>query len=405
MLARIIDRILLRRHFWRHATFSEVAELYASRSMRVFAIRMFSAFISIYLLQEGFGVVFIALFWAGFYALRSILAPMSATLVGYFGPKRMTLVSNILSMFAMLVMPLVPEFGFLALLVWGLLEGVSTSIHDIAYLVNFSKVKSMKHAGKEMAFMNIVEKVAASLSPIAGGVMAFLAGPQSVMVVASALLLLAALPLFWTGEPTRVRQKLNFQGFPWRLTWRSMVAESAIGLDTVASSTGWTLFMGVVIFSTNSNDIYAKIGFLSSVAIVASLLSSYMFGKLIDRDRGGELLRFGVFANSITYIIRVFTTTPTGVATVNMLNEGAIAAFNMAFTRGMFDTADMSGRRIAYLSLMSMSLNIGCTIGALLLAGLFAAISSEVLVFQVFYGVMAIVTLLIATPRFALYSK
>ncbi len=405
MLARIIDRILLRRHFWRHATFSEVAELYASRSMRVFAIRMFSAFISIYLLQEGFGVVFIALFWAGFYALRSILAPMSATLVGYFGPKRMTLVSNILSMFAMLVMPLVPEFGFLALLVWGLLEGVSTSIHDIAYLVNFSKVKSMKHAGKEMAFMNIVEKVAASLSPIAGGVMAFLAGPQSVMVVASALLLLAALPLFWTGEPTRVRQKLNFQGFPWRLTWRSMVAESAIGLDTVASSVGWTLFMGVVIFSTNSNDIYAKIGFLSSVAIVASLLSSYMFGKLIDRDRGGELLRFGVFANSITYIIRVFTTTPTGVATVNMLNEGAIAAFNMAFTRGMFDTADMSGRRIAYLSLMSMSLNIGCTIGALLLAGLFAAISSEVLVFQVFYGVMAIVTLLIATPRFALYSK
>ncbi len=405
MLARIIDRILLRRHFWRHATFSEVAELYASRSMRVFAIRMFSAFISIYLLQEGFGVVFIALFWAGFYALRSILAPMSATLVGYFGPKRMTLVSNILSMSAMLVMPLVPEFGFLALLVWGLLEGVSTSIHDIAYLVNFSKVKSMKHAGKEMAFMNIVEKVAASLSPIAGGVMAFLAGPQSVMVVASALLLLAALPLFWTGEPTRVRQKLNFQGFPWRLTWRSMVAESAIGLDTVASSTGWTLFMGVVIFSTNSNDIYAKIGFLSSVAIVASLLSSYMFGKLIDRDRGGELLRFGVFANSITYIIRVFTTTPTGVATVNMLNEGAIAAFNMAFTRGMFDTADMSGRRIAYLSLMSMSLNIGCTIGALLLAGLFAAISSEVLVFQVFYGVMAIVTLLIATPRFALYSK
>lgn len=350
-------------------------------------------------------MVFIALFWAGFYALRSILAPMSATLVGYFGPKRMTLVSNILSMFAMLVMPLVPEFGFLALLVWGLLEGVSTSIHDIAYLVNFSKVKSMKHAGKEMAFMNIVEKVAASLSPIAGGVMAFLAGPQSVMVVASALLLLAALPLFWTGEPTRVRQKLNFQGFPWRLTWRSMVAESAIGLDTVASSVGWTLFMGVVIFSTNSNDIYAKIGFLSSVAIVASLLSSYMFGKLIDRDRGGELLRFGVFANSITYIIRVFTTTPTGVATVNMLNEGAIAAFNMAFTRGMFDTADMSGRRIAYLSLMSMSLNIGCTIGALLLAGLFAAISSEVLVFQVFYGVMAIVTLLIATPRFALYSK
>ena len=405
MLARIIDRVFLRRHFWRHATFSEIAELYASRSMRVFAIRMFSAFISIYLLQEGFGVVFIALFWAGFYGFRATLAPLSAMLVGYFGPKRMTLASNILSMFAMLTMPLVPEFGFLALLVWGLLEGVSTSIHDIAYLVNFSKVKSMKHAGKEMAFMNIVEKVAASLSPIAGGVMAFMAGPQSVMVVASVLLLLAALPLFWTGEPTRVRQKLNFQGFPWRLTWRSMVAESAIGLDTVASSVGWTLFMGVVIFSTNSNDIYAKIGFLSSVAIVASLLSSYMFGKLIDRDRGGELLRFGVFANSITYIIRVFTTTPTGVATVNMLNEGAIAAFNMAFTRGMFDTADMSGRRIAYLSLMSMSLNIGCTIGALLLAGLFAAISSEVLVFQVFYGVMAIVTLLIATPRFALYSK
>ena len=62
MLQQIIHRILIRRHFWRHATFSEIAELYTSRLMTMFALRFVLGFVSVYLYRIGYSLGFIVLF-------------------------------------------------------------------------------------------------------------------------------------------------------------------------------------------------------------------------------------------------------------------------------------------------------------------------------------------------------
>ena len=66
MIQALIHRWLLRRHFWRHATFSEIAELYASRLMTMFALRFVMVFASVYLYKLDYDLIFIALFWAVF---------------------------------------------------------------------------------------------------------------------------------------------------------------------------------------------------------------------------------------------------------------------------------------------------------------------------------------------------
>jgi hypothetical protein len=78
MLKTIIHRILLRRHFWRYATFSEVGELYASSMMRRLAINIAAAFMSIYLLQHGYSNLFIAGYWGLYYLLKKFMAFPSA---------------------------------------------------------------------------------------------------------------------------------------------------------------------------------------------------------------------------------------------------------------------------------------------------------------------------------------
>lgn len=406
MIQRLIHRFFLRRHFWRYATFSEVAELYASRTMRLFALRMVVVFTSIYLLQEGYSLLFLTLFWAGFNVYRAVFAWPAALMVARLGPKHGTLVSNILAACSMLLLPFIGgDQGLWILGLWCVLQASSTCLYDISYLVDFSKVKSTEHAGKEIAFMNIFEKLASGISPVVGGVLAFVAGPHTVMIFAALLFLLAALPLFQTAEPTRLHQKISFQGFPWRLTWRSLVAESAVGVDLFAAGTVWTLFMALIVFAGDGNEIYAKVGLLSAVSLVAALVASYTFGKLIDRRRGRELLQVGALANSFVHFMRAFVSTPTSVVFANVMNEGATTAFSMAFTRGLFDTADASGKRIAYLFLVEVTLNIGCVLAALLLALMIVLLPSEQLAFQVYFVVVAILTLLIATPRFALYRK
>src|SRR5690606_34831660 len=145
------------------------------------------------------------------------------------------LLSNLLYIPSMAIYTLIPEWGVPALVAAGIIQGTSSALYDLCYLIDFSKVKSVEHAGKEIAYMNIVEKTAKGLSPLFGGLLAFAAGPQAAMWAAAVLFALASVPLFKTGEPVKTRQKLAFRGFPWRLTWRSFIAESAVGFDAIAT--------------------------------------------------------------------------------------------------------------------------------------------------------------------------
>ncbi len=406
MIQALIHRLFARRHFWRHATFGEVAELYASRMMRIFALRIVTVFTSIYLLQLGFPLLFIALFWLGFYVMRIVFSWPSALMVARLGPKHATLISNVVSAAAMALLPLSahPRIGLLALIAWAALHAYSGVMNDIAYLVDFSKVKHAAHAGKELGFMNIIEKVATGLSPFLGGAIAFLLGPQAIMVLSAVLFLLSAMPLLATAEPTETHIKLRFRGFPWRTTWRSLVAQGGVGIDIFTTTTVWSIFLALVVFGFSSNRVYAEIGLVTSITLFVTIIISYSFGRLIDGQKGGTLLRVGTLLNSLVHVLRVFVRTPLEVVATNIANEFSTAGYNMPFLRGMFDTADYSGRRIEYMFFMEVAMNIGGLVASSILAILLLWIS-PVESLQAFFVVGAILTLLIATPRFALYKK
>ena len=406
MIHTLIHRLLQRRHFWRHASFSEVAELYASRLMRVFALRLVSTFTSVYLYLEGFPLVFIALYWAAFYLLKVVFSWPSAIIVARFGPKHATLYSNIMSAVAMLFFPFVtdPIYGAAALATWCIVQSFSGAMNDLAYLVDFSKVKSVDHAGKEIGYMNIIEKIAAGSSPIIGGFIAFAFGPELVMFLAAGFFLLSAVPLFLTAEPVKLQNGLSFKKFPWRLTARSLMAYGAVGFDVLATGTAWSLFLVVVIFTAGNDGVYAQVGVITSITLVVALMASYTYGRLIDHRRGYELLRFGTWLNSILHIVRPFVTTPVGAVLTNAVNEVATAGFLMPFNRGMFDLADRAKRRIEYVFLLEMVVNFGAGVGALLLAALFAMVDPTYS-FQAFFLLTALITLLIMTPRFPLYRR
>ncbi len=406
MLQLLIHRLLARRHFWRHATFGEVAELYASRLMRIFALRLVTVFTSIYLLQLGFPLVFIAFFWVAFYAMKSVSSWPAALMVARLGPKHATLVSNFVSAASMALLPLSaqPRVGLLALVAWCALHAYSGALNDIAYLVDFSKVKHAAHAGKELGFMNIVEKMATGLSPFIGGAIAFILGPQSIMVLSAVLFLLSAVPLLATAEPTPTHIKLRFRGFPWRTTWRSMMAQGGVGVDVFTTTTVWSIFLAIVVFGFSSNRIYAEIGLVTSITLLVTILISYTFGRMIDGQKGGTLLRIGTIVNSLIHLLRIFVRTPFEAIATNIANEFSTAGYSMPFMRGMFDTADYSGRRIEYMFLMEVAMNIGGLLAALALA-LLVVVFNPVDSLQLFFAVGAIGTLLIMTPRFALYKK
>ncbi len=405
MFQSIIHRLLERRHFWRYASFSEIAELYASRTMRLLALRMISLFIALYLYQNGFSIMFIALYFMAYFTLKVFIAYFAARFAAKFGPKHGILLGNWLYIPALAAFTFVPEYGVYAVAVFGLFQAWSVTIYDLCYMVDFSKVKHSDHAGKELGFMQIFEKITTALSPLIGGAVAFTFGVEATMWLSAVLFALASWPLLRTGEQTKTGQKLDFTGFPWRATWRSFVAESAVGFDLIASSTVWVLFVALTIFAGAGDDLYLKIGALTSVTFVTSFVAAYVFGRLIDRRRGGDLLAISTLANAATHLSRIFITTPIGVATTNIANETATAGYTMAFTRGLFDTADRSGRRITYMLFVEIALNIGSALACGIFALCLLAFSSQPFSMQVFFGITAVYTLLMMAGNFVIYRK
>ena len=405
MLQKILRRILVQRHFWRYATFSEISELYASRMLRMLALNIAASFMSIFLYQNGYSVAFIALFWGMFYLFKVFIALPAAAVAAHIGAKHGILLSNLIYIPSMILFALVPVYGPMLLIFVVILQGTSSALYSISYSTDFSKVKSTLYAGKEIAYMNIVEKVTTGLSPLIGGLLAFVFSPQVVLVVAAILFCLAAAPLMRTGEPERPRQKLNFKGFPWHLVRPNIASQIAIGFDVFTSGTVWTTFVAVFILGvSSSNAIYAQNGALISVVLFAALGASYAYGKLIDGKKGGDLLRIASVGNSLTHVMRAFIMTPIAVAGLNIANEAATTGYTMAYIRAIFDNADLSGKRVTYLGIVEVQSNLGAAIGGFLLFFL-ASMMGDKPSMHLFFFIAAAVVLLITTARFPLYRK
>ena len=402
MINTLIHRLLRRRHFWRHATFSEIAELYASRTLRILALHMVSLFIAIYLYQNGYSLVFIAFYLAAYFCIKMFIALPAAQIAARFGPKHGILLSNILYIPSLIAFTQVSEYGLLAIAIFGFFQAWSATIYDVCYLTDFSKVKHSEHAGKELGFMSVIEKVAGGISPLIGGLIASFISPEATIIAAAFLFMISSWPLMRTAEQTATHQRLQFRGFPWRSTWRSFRAQSAVGFDVVATGTIWTLFIAVVVFAGAGQELYVKIGALASVTILTSFIAAHVFGQIIDKLQGGKLLRYGTIAKILSHTMRPFISTPVGVAGMNISSEVATTGYSMALTRGMFDTADLSGRRITYIFFIEIAANLGATI-ACVIFGTLVLLYGDVEGMKAFFFAAAAYISLLATARFALY--
>lgn len=215
--------------------------------------------------------------------------------------------------------------------------------------------------------MQIIERAAKVASPLIGGILASLYTPEATIIVACVAFSLAAIPLFRSVEPTKTRAKLKLKGFPLRFAARSIISQTVVGTDFVVSGMTWSLFITLLVFAHMKDGVYAAIGGLASLGMLISMISAWLFGQLVDRRKGDRLLAAGVVANTVIHLFRPFVTTPAGVMGVSIANETATSAYALPFTRVLFDVADSSGFRIAYMMCIEMAVNFGAMMACLVL--------------------------------------
>ena len=404
MFKNIINSISSR-HFWRTASFSEIGQLHIARLVRTIAINLGAGLIAVYMYKIGYSLVFISLFWVAYFMLKVVIMLPLAQLIASIGPRKSIIISNFLYVPSMIAFMFVEQYAMPMLVITVIFQTSSAALYDMGYLVGLSRLsRDSSRGGRAVAMMKIAETVAKGLSPLIGGILAMMFDPRASLVVSLLFFVLASIPLIKMVDSMKTGFRLAPRGFNWKQATQSLLVQIPIGFDYYASTTAWSLFLVVLIFASGGNEVYAKLGALTSLILVVSLVSAYAYGKLIDKKAGGQLLIWTAIGSVVSNLFRVFVRTPIAAIGTNAAHEMMATGYSMAYTRGMMDTANHTGYRVFYVAMTQLTVNLGAGLAALVLAVIIALLGDSI-GFSVFYAITSVVVIGIAFVRFSVYKK
>ena len=379
MLKKILKPFFKIRNYWQYISFDEMAVLYVSKNMRVFATKLTSTFSLIYIYKFTHSIWIVPICILIYYIAKFTGSIIALFYISKNGPKHGMLLANILFIPALVLMASMGifgrEMGLIVALISAVFKGISTSVENISYNVDFSKAKTAKKVGKQLGISYILEHISSSITPAVGGFLAIFFGVEKLFVVSSVILVLTTIPLLTTKERVKPVRKISFQGFPWQNYKHLLVICYSCGMAW-NSLYIWSFFAPV--FLLKGINAYGSAGVLSSISSIAALVSAFIYGKVIDKNKERGLLKIGAVFMGLVFSLRIFiSSNPLLLGILEIIAAIAMNGFNMANFKGLYGEADESGMRMQYLFLYEIGMNTVSVI----------AISLFVILFFVLQGV------------------
>ena len=328
---------------------SELSELYLSNTLKTFAVSLINIFVPIYLYDLGYSLREIIFFYLVFFMARPFIDYYAGYLVTRFGPKHVMRASYMMTLLALSMMVTLDDVGW-PLWFIAVTQAIGWGFYWLSFHVDFSKIKHTKTEGKELGKMAVLTRIVSVLGPLAGGVLAFATSIQFVFLVAVAVMFMATIPLMLTPEPLKTKPSFSLKGVPTKKIWRDFISNAALGVDQVATVMFWPIFISLAVFEFN-DAIYAKVGFVTSIAMIVGVLMIKAIGQMLDKNKGRELLHYSTMASALIHAIRPLAATQLSVVLINVMGEPVYNASRMSYSKGLYDRADSFGdMRIPYIT-------------------------------------------------------
>lgn len=357
MIQKIIHRLLRQRHFWRNIGFDELSEIYASQFLRALALNMISVFVPIYLYKLGYSLPSIFTMYIVYFGIRPVFGLIGAKIVAAFGPKHAIAFADVIYIVYLSLLLTVVDLHWPLALIASVGSFAACTFY-IAFEVDFSKIKHSEHGGKEIGYEQIFEKIGAVLGPVIGGLIATFIDPRYTIAMAIVVLCGSLVPIFMSAEPTHLRQRIIYKGFPWRRHKWDFISGIGATVENLVTVFIWPIFIAITVLTVNT---FAALGALTSAGTAVALISVFAIGKLVDKRRGGLLLKIGAISNAALHLFRPFASSVPYILGVNIVNESATAAYRLPYQKGKYDAADsVTGYRIVYFTISDIFATLTC---------------------------------------------
>lgn len=397
MVKKYLNKLIHRQHYWRTINFDELSEIYAATMMRSLAISMVGIFIPVYLYKLSYSITFIFMVFASYFSARIVLDLAAAFTTARIGPKHTMIIGQVLQIASSALFMTLPIVHWPILVVGGV-WGSAASFYFIPFHIDLSKIKHKNHGGKELGYVQIMEKIGQVLGPVIGGLVATVFSPRYIFVISIVMLIAGLWPLFRTAEPVQTKQVLDYGTFPLHKIRKNIPANIGLNIENTLCLMLWPLFLAM--FVLPGNTVFAKVGGLLSISVIASIFAARAIGQTVDNNKGRILLRYSAFINAIVYFLRLMVINYPMALVTNIINEIVTTGYRLPYTKGFYDQADdLPGYRIVYISSMEV---IGCigksTIWWLLVV--LSTILSPRTVITIGFAIATIASLMIMTEKF-----
>lgn len=296
------------KNFFPRAMQPEVKELFWSAMIMNFTLAMVLIYEPIFLYKTGYTLAQIMLFFSAVYLIYLILNPIGAAFAARQGYEVSIFISTIFLIFYYLCLFLLPKYPTLIYLA-PVAYALQKAYYWPAYHADFAKYSSIKYQGRQISLMIVIISSVYVIGPLLGGLLITLGGFKLLFIIAAILFLLSNVPLLLTKEVFRPRS------FPYLEVFQRMVSKKDRGAFFAYVGFGeelifmvvWPIFISLIIVS------YFSIGVLMAAAALVTIILTFYLGRITDLNNKKKVLQTGVSVNILSWILRIFITTPLGI--------------------------------------------------------------------------------------------
>ena len=299
------------RSFFYYFLNRELSEIYITIALRAFAISLIAVFIPIYLLQQGFALKYIFLFYSILSFTFAFFAHISAKLSTKIGIKHSILISMpfLIAFYILLQFINNPWIFYIA----PIMGGISGALFWVNFHMDFALFSTKKLRAEQISGYAIVCLLLSALGPLLGGFLLLQLNFNVLFVIVSVLLFISTIPLFMSKE-TYVHRNYSMEGIVSVL--KKLGAKGILGFIGFGMILCAVIILPVFVFFILKT--YLNVGALVSVGLIFGIISTFFVGKLADKFGKGKILRIGSALSLFGWSALLFIKTALSVIGVNI---------------------------------------------------------------------------------------
>jgi len=322
------------------------------------------AFFLVYLLRSGVPVpgvlASLALILAGRFAIR----PAVVLVAVRTGMKPLVIAGTVLNA---LQYPLLAEIHGIspALLALCLVAALSDTVYWSTYHAYFAALGDHEHRGHQIGAREALVALVGIVSPLATGWMLVTLGPRAAFGAAAAILLLSALPLFWTPNVAVARRVPG--------AYHAATPGALLFLADGWMSVGFYFVWQIALFLSLGESFLAYGGALAVAALVGAI-GGLLLGRHIDAGHGGRAVWLALGTMAVIVVLRAAAPGHAALAVVaNALGSLGVCLYTPTVMTAVYNQAKRAPCTLRFQVAAEGGWDIGGASACLIAAGLIAA--------------------------------